>query len=65
MPRGWRWSIVRAGERVKRASIRERIALVGGELKIETKPGLGISLLVELSLPAPDQITKETAHAGQ
>lgn len=65
MPRGWRWSIVGAGERVKRASIRERIALVGGELKIETKPGLGTSLLVELFLPAPDQITKETTHARQ
>lgn len=54
-----------AGERVKRASMRERIALAGSELKLKTKPRLGTSLVAELSLPTPDQITKETAHAGQ
>ncbi len=39
------------GERVGLCSMRESIALLGGELKIKSKPGVGTSLVVEVPLP--------------
>ncbi len=42
--------------------MRERVALLGGELEIRSKPGAGISLVAEVPLPASDEET-ETEHA--
>jgi PAS domain S-box-containing protein len=39
------------GERVGLSSIRERVALLGGELKITSRPGAGTSLVAEVPLP--------------
>ncbi len=64
MPRRRCWGMVGAGERVKRASMRERIALLGSELKIKVKAELGTLLLAEVPLLAPAEVTKGTAHAG-
>jgi PAS domain S-box-containing protein len=40
------------GEGVGLAEMRERITLLGGELKIDSKPGRGTSLVTEVPLPA-------------
>jgi PAS domain S-box-containing protein len=40
------------GERVGLCSMQERVALLGGELKIESTPGSGTSIIAEVSLPA-------------
>jgi PAS domain S-box-containing protein len=39
-------------ERMGLSSMRERVALLGGELEIKSKPGAGTSLVAEVSLPA-------------
>ncbi len=39
------------GERVGLSSMRERVAMLGGELKITSRPGAGTSLVVEVPLP--------------
>ena len=40
------------GERAGLAEMRERIMLLGGELKIKSRPGAGTSLVAEVPLPA-------------
>ena len=42
------------GERVGLLSMRERVALVGGELKIMSEPGVGTSVVAEMPLPVPE-----------
>ena len=39
------------GERVGLHGMRERVALLGGELKITSRPGAGTSLVAEVPLP--------------
>jgi signal transduction histidine kinase len=50
------------GERVGLSGMRERVALLGGELKITSKPGAGTSLMAEVPLPASER--RETNHEG-
>jgi signal transduction histidine kinase len=38
-------------ERVGLSSMRERVALLGGEFEIRTKPGAGTSIVAEVPLP--------------
>ncbi len=42
------------GERVGLSSMHERVALLGGELKITSRPGAGTSLVVEVPLREPE-----------
>jgi PAS domain S-box-containing protein len=42
------------GERVGLSSMRERVALLGGELKITSRPGAGTSLVAEVPLHKPE-----------
>jgi PAS domain S-box-containing protein len=42
----------RPGEGVSLTEMRERVTLLGGELKIDSKPGTGTSLVAEVPLPA-------------
>jgi signal transduction histidine kinase len=39
------------GERVGLCSIRERVALLGGEFRIHSQPGVGTSVAAEIPLP--------------
>ncbi len=41
-------------------SMRERVAMLGGELKIMSKPGAGTSLVAEVPLPEAE----EDQHEG-
>jgi len=40
------------GERVGLTSRQERVSLLGGELKIRSRPGAGTSVIAEVPLPA-------------
>ncbi len=42
------------GEKVGLAGMRERVALLGGEIEIMSKPGSGTSLVAEVPLPASE-----------
>ena len=42
------------GERVGLSCMRERVALLGGKLKITSRPGAGTSLVAEVPLPEPE-----------
>jgi PAS domain S-box-containing protein len=50
------------GERVGLSGMRERVALLGGELKIRSKPGAGTSAIAEIPLPEPEETDSD--HAG-
>jgi signal transduction histidine kinase len=43
-----------ATERVGLASIQQRVTWLGGQFTVESRPGTGTRLLVEVPLPAPD-----------
>jgi signal transduction histidine kinase len=47
----------RSGEKVGLAEVRERVALLDGELKVTSKPGIGTSLVAEVPLPAAQEET--------
>ena len=51
-------------ERMGLSSMRERVALLGGELEIRSKPGAGTSLVAEVPLPATFE-GRGTDHAGE
>jgi PAS domain S-box-containing protein len=50
-------------QRVGLSSMRERVALLGGELEIRSKPGAGTSLVAEVPLPATFE-GRGTDHEG-
>jgi PAS domain S-box-containing protein len=51
-------------ERMGLSSMRERVALLGGELEIRSKPGTGTSLVAEVPLPATFE-ARSTDHEGR
>ena len=51
-------------ERMGLSSMRERVALLGGELEIRSKPGAGTSLVAEVPLPATFE-GRGIDHAGE
>lgn len=50
------------GERVGLSSMRQRIALLGGDFEIRSQPGEGTTVVAEVPLPTPDG--GGTGHAG-
>ena len=50
-------------ERIGLSSMRERVALLGGELEIRSKPGAGTSLVAEVPLPATFE-GRDADHEG-
>jgi two-component system NarL family sensor kinase len=43
------------GERVGLTSMQEKISLLGGELRIRSRPGAGTSVIAEVPLPASSE----------
>ena len=50
------------GERVGLAGMRERVGLLGGGLKIHSRPGAGTRVIAQVPLPGSE--AKKTDHAG-
>lgn len=50
------------GRRVGLTGMRERVALLGGELKIQSRPGAGTRAVAQVPLPGSEET--ETGHAG-
>jgi signal transduction histidine kinase len=50
------------GQRVGLTGMRERVALLGGELKIQSRPGAGTRAVAQVPLPGSEET--ETGHAG-
>jgi signal transduction histidine kinase len=45
------------------ATMRERARMIGGQLKVESKPGKGAELFIEIALPAVVEHTKKSSAA--
>jgi glucose-6-phosphate-specific signal transduction histidine kinase len=50
------------GERVRLTSMHERISLLGGELRIKSRPGAGTSVIAEVPLPASSEEEGRNEH---
>ena len=53
-----------SGERVGLSVMRERVALLGGELKVRTEPGAGTSVVAEIPLPPPPDGPRDEGAVG-
>ncbi|MDQ4001958.1 MAG: PAS domain-containing sensor histidine kinase [Actinomycetota bacterium] len=52
------------GERMGLSSMRERVALLGGELEIRSRPGAGTTVVAEVPVPASSRGKETNHHAG-
>ena len=51
------------GEKVGLSSMRERVSLLGGDIKFHSQPGMGTSIVVEVSLST--RVSGEADYAGE
>ena len=52
------------GDSLGLAGLRERVALLEGHCKLESRPGKGTTISIQLPIPAPEQPRAETAQAA-